>query len=64
MATPAHNEATIILRYATVAAIKRRALDPAPVPDDPKRPKRRPRPLFIIQARPDFAGLPVPSRAR
>jgi hypothetical protein len=38
-------EAANIRRFATVAAIKRRALDPAPIADEPRDPLRdRPRP--------------------
>jgi hypothetical protein len=50
-----------ILRRATIIGLMRRALDPAPIADDPREPKelqrrreplckrqRRPRPLFVF----------------
>jgi hypothetical protein len=57
MATPARNEPTeadIIRRFARVAEIKKRALDPAPIPDERREPpprKRKPRVLFVFPAK-------------
>jgi hypothetical protein len=50
----ARAEAANIRRHAAVAAIKRRALDPAPIADDPREPpqrKKRPRAVFIFPAK-------------
>jgi hypothetical protein len=60
-------EAAAIRRYATVAAIKRRALDPEPILDDPREPrprKKKPRVIFVVarETRPAAAGLHVPAR--
>jgi hypothetical protein len=46
-----------IRRHATVIAIKRRALDPAPISDDPREPlwerprQKKPRPILIVPAK-------------
>jgi hypothetical protein len=48
-----------ILRRATIIGLMRRALDPAPIADDPREPdhvkmarpvKRKPRPIFVLPA--------------
>jgi hypothetical protein len=47
-------ETAAILRYARVAEIKRRALEPAPIADDPREPlprQKKPRAVLIIPAR-------------
>jgi hypothetical protein len=47
-------EAAAVRRYATVAAIKRRALDPEPILDDPREQllrQKKPRAVLIIPAK-------------
>jgi hypothetical protein len=50
-------EAATILQHATVAGIKRRALDLTPIPDDPREPvrgrprKKKPRAILVFPAR-------------
>jgi hypothetical protein len=51
-------EAAAIRRYATVAAIKRRALDPEPILDDPREQllrQKKPRVIYVV-ARETRAG--------
>ena len=51
-------EAATILQHATVAGIKRRALDLTPIPDDPREPRpRRKRARAVLVFAPKHAKL-------